>query len=370
MTVTSENYRNTYSGNGSTTVFAYTFRILDESEILATLVASDGTEAAQTITTHYTVSGVGDAGGGNVTMLTAPASGETLVLTRNMSFLQETDYTENDNFPAVSHEDALDRLTMQNQQQQEELDRTFKLSVGVTGVTASVPSPVAGRGLKWNDAGTALENTDNDPDSIASAAASSASAAASSASSASSSATAASNSATAAANSATLAASNTIDISGMTADTIEGGDFIVFEDTSEGGGANNKTTMTEFFNVAAGNPQEYTAPQHYDIDTLSPDTAGAATWDMDASPQAYIELTTDTTITATNVREGADYYLFAQQDGTGSHSLAFAPDSIMATSGAGDIPQPSQGANDETDYTIKARSTTNVRVHLAGYNIG
>jgi hypothetical protein len=45
-----------------------------------------------------------------------------------MDLIQETDYTPNDPFPATSHEDALDRLTFIAQQQQEELDRSIKLS--------------------------------------------------------------------------------------------------------------------------------------------------------------------------------------------------------------------------------------------------
>jgi hypothetical protein len=45
-----------------------------------------------------------------------------------MAQTQSTDYTANDPFPAESHEDALDRLTFIAQQQQEEVDRSIKLS--------------------------------------------------------------------------------------------------------------------------------------------------------------------------------------------------------------------------------------------------
>ncbi len=60
--------------------------------------------------------------------VTAPASGVTVVIRRNMAQTQSTDYTANDPFPAESHEDALDRLTFIAQQQQEEVDRSIKLS--------------------------------------------------------------------------------------------------------------------------------------------------------------------------------------------------------------------------------------------------
>lgn len=57
----------TYSGDGGTTVFAYTFQILAASEITVTV---DG--VAQVLTTDYTLSGVGNPAGGNVTFLVAP----------------------------------------------------------------------------------------------------------------------------------------------------------------------------------------------------------------------------------------------------------------------------------------------------------
>jgi hypothetical protein len=71
---------------------------------------------------------VGNTSGGNVTFVTAPASGITVVIRRASPLTQTTDYTPNDPFPAASHEDALDNLTFIAQQQQEELDRAIKLS--------------------------------------------------------------------------------------------------------------------------------------------------------------------------------------------------------------------------------------------------
>ena len=129
MTVSSTTTKNSYSGNGSTTVFAYGFKVFDEDDLTVILRAdATGTETVQSITTNYTVSGVGNAGGGNVTFVTAPATGVTVVIRRASPLTQTTDYTPNDPFPAASHEDALDNLTFIAQQQQEELDRAIKLS--------------------------------------------------------------------------------------------------------------------------------------------------------------------------------------------------------------------------------------------------
>jgi len=129
MTVSSTNTKNSYSGNGSTTVFAYTFKIFDDDDITVILrTDATGGETVQTKTTDYTVSGVGNAGGGNITFGTAPASGITVVLIRETAQTQTTDYTPNDPFPAASHEDALDKLTLIVQDQQEALDRSIKIS--------------------------------------------------------------------------------------------------------------------------------------------------------------------------------------------------------------------------------------------------
>ncbi len=128
MTVSSTTTRNSYSGNGSTTTFAYGFKIFADADLTVILRASTGAETVQSLTTHYTVTNAGNASGGNVVFGSAPASGVTVVIRRNMAQTQSTDYTANDPFPAESHEDALDRLTFIAQQQQEEVDRSLKLS--------------------------------------------------------------------------------------------------------------------------------------------------------------------------------------------------------------------------------------------------
>lgn len=154
MTVSSSASRNEYNGNGVTTSFAYTFRILDEDHVA---VYEDGT--LKTITTHYTVSGVGNSGGGNIVFVSAPATGTgNVVIVRNVPLTQETDYVENDPFPAESHEDALDKLTMIVQQQQEVLDRALTIDVTDTSTTPTLPTPEASKLLGWNASADELTN--------------------------------------------------------------------------------------------------------------------------------------------------------------------------------------------------------------------
>ena len=92
MTISTTTIKNSFSGDGSVTEFTYTFKITDEDHIQV-IIRTDatGVEVVQTLTTHYTVAGVDAAGGGTVTMVTAPATGETLVLRRSTTQTQGLD---------------------------------------------------------------------------------------------------------------------------------------------------------------------------------------------------------------------------------------------------------------------------------------
>ena len=152
MTVTTSTNKRTYTGDASTTAFAYNFKILASTDlkVYTRLIASPYTETLQTETTHYSVSGVGAAGGGTVTMVSAPASTLQLIIVRAVPQTQLTDYTANDAFPAETHEEALDRLAMIVQDQQEVLDRTLKTSKTVTDLTTpEFVDPAAARASKF-----------------------------------------------------------------------------------------------------------------------------------------------------------------------------------------------------------------------------
>ena len=130
MTISSTTVRNSYSGDGSTDTFNYTFKIFANSDLQVIIRDASATETVKTITTHYTVTGAGNANGGTVVFTSGniPASTETVVLRRAVPQTQAIDYIANDPFPAESHEEGLDRAIMTLQQVQEEVDRSIKLS--------------------------------------------------------------------------------------------------------------------------------------------------------------------------------------------------------------------------------------------------
>jgi len=150
MTLSTTSNKVSFSGNGSTTVFAYNFKILANSDLKVFIRSSTGVETLKTITTHYNVSGVGSASGGNVTFTSGntPTNSETVIIQRVVPLTQTHDYVENDPFPAESHEEGLDRLTMHVQQIQEEVNRSIKASVTNTITTTEFSDSATDRANK------------------------------------------------------------------------------------------------------------------------------------------------------------------------------------------------------------------------------
>ena len=145
MTVASETSKVKYNGNDSTTIFAYTYKITDEEQLQVIIADSDDLVPDNSYTlilnTDYTVSDVGEAAGGNVTLddlttycgqATLP-TGWVISIARVVEVVQETDFENQGGFFADTHEDAFDYQTFINQQQKEELDRCVK--VGITSDT-------------------------------------------------------------------------------------------------------------------------------------------------------------------------------------------------------------------------------------------
>jgi hypothetical protein len=130
MTISTTTIINSYSGDGSTTAFTYTFKITDQDDIEVLIRSNDGTETTKTITTHYTVSGVGSAGGGTVTFTAGniPTSTQTVVLRRSTPQTQTMDLIDNDPMSADTIETAHDKAIAISQELQEQVNRSIKFS--------------------------------------------------------------------------------------------------------------------------------------------------------------------------------------------------------------------------------------------------
>ena len=102
---------NRTTANGATTVFPYTFEISSNTDI--EVLVDNSTKA---VGTDYTVDGIGNSGGGNVTFLSAPANGTIVTRIRKQPASQLSDYAPNEPVPAERIEADLDKLVMQIQQ--------------------------------------------------------------------------------------------------------------------------------------------------------------------------------------------------------------------------------------------------------------
>jgi|CXWL01.1.fsa_nt_gi hypothetical protein len=170
MSLSSASRRNDYVGNGAASTYAYGFRITDETHLRVTVRNTDAEETTLTLNTHYTVTGVDAAAGGNV-LLTAGGfawltankltTDYALAIRRIVPLKQETDVRNQGTYFPEIHEDAFDYLTFIDQQQQDEIDRSVKLpeSVASAGFSTALPADVAvnpGAAIIINDDGDGL----------------------------------------------------------------------------------------------------------------------------------------------------------------------------------------------------------------------
>ncbi len=110
MTVSQQTPLNRYTGNGASTVFAFSFLVLASTDLVVTVTDSGGVVTTKTLGADYTVAGVGVPAGGTVTFLSAPASGTTVTIYRQTSLSRVTDYQNNGDLLAQTLDDDFDRV--------------------------------------------------------------------------------------------------------------------------------------------------------------------------------------------------------------------------------------------------------------------
>lgn len=172
MSLSSTTERNSYTGDGATSVYAYSFKVFLESElrVIVKSTASPPVETTLTITTDYTVSGVGETSGGNITLVNASqawltsgnlTSGYKILIRRVRSLTQTADIRNQGDFYPETHEDVFDKLVMNDQQQQDDVDRSVKLpqTIVSSDFDPTLPTDIATANatLVVNSAGDGLD---------------------------------------------------------------------------------------------------------------------------------------------------------------------------------------------------------------------
>jgi len=159
MTLASEAIPKIYAGNGVTDEFSFPYKFNADADLVVVLTNAVGQETVQTLTTHYTVAGAGNPAGGTVTMLTPPATGETLTIYRQVDNVQETDLSNQGAYFLETLENALDYLTMITQQISELVSRCIQIAISAD-VTDVEMTPSASKFLRWNDTADGLSNVE------------------------------------------------------------------------------------------------------------------------------------------------------------------------------------------------------------------
>ncbi|MFI2853811.1 phage tail fiber protein [Klebsiella aerogenes] len=105
MSVPNQIPYNIYTANGQTTVFTYEFYIISASDLEVSINGS-------VVTSGYTISGVGNKDGGDITFLTPPANGSVVMLERVVPTYRLTDYQDNGDLLADTVNKDFDRIWM------------------------------------------------------------------------------------------------------------------------------------------------------------------------------------------------------------------------------------------------------------------
>jgi hypothetical protein len=137
MAVQSDISSITYTGNNSTTLsYTVPFYFLENGHLAASQkVTATGVESPVALINHI---GAGSENGGTVRTSVAVPATSTVTIFRSVPATQTTIYQEGGDFPAASHERALDKLTMLAQQSQRNTNRTLRVTEADNALNALV----------------------------------------------------------------------------------------------------------------------------------------------------------------------------------------------------------------------------------------
>jgi len=166
MTVETQTKKVTATGNGSATVFSFSPVVIFATTDLVVTKKTISTGAEETLTegsgsTTYSVAAATSfPGTGSVTY---PASGgteltsdEQIIMKRVLTLEQTLDLENQGGYDADTTETQLDKLLMIDLQQQDDIDRSVKVPVGVSGFDGDLPTDIASKAsyvLTVNSAG-------------------------------------------------------------------------------------------------------------------------------------------------------------------------------------------------------------------------
>jgi hypothetical protein len=167
MTIDSDVQKVRYDGNDIATSFSFAFTIHESGNLSVVITDVDGVDGDPltegTGAANYSVTVAAYPGPGSITYPASGAvvlaTGEAITINRVMDLLQPTDLENQGGYFPEVQETVYDRLTMIDQQQQEQIDRSLKIPLSSsTSISVLLPPPSAGLVVGWNDTEDGLVN--------------------------------------------------------------------------------------------------------------------------------------------------------------------------------------------------------------------
>lgn len=143
------------NGDGSTTIFNFTFRVFDANTVKVFTIDVNfiATEVTSGITKNLNASGIG----GNVTFDTAPADNLEVLIVREMPFDQPTDFSADANFPEADIEKTDDKAMLHIQELEERNSRSLLFTRGSNLKDKFINEPVVLQFPRWKNDETGIE---------------------------------------------------------------------------------------------------------------------------------------------------------------------------------------------------------------------
>lgn len=161
MTIPTNDNKVQYIGAGTTDPLNVPFIFFENADISVTQVDTSGNVSTLVEGADYSLAPTFDLDnnptGGTLTPLSTFVIAYLWTVLRTMPITQETEYVENDKFPAKVTERAFDRVVMICQQLAELVSRSLLLPVS-SAASAVLPNPVGNALLGWASDGLSIEN--------------------------------------------------------------------------------------------------------------------------------------------------------------------------------------------------------------------
>jgi len=159
VTITTNDTRNEYTATASQTVFNYTFKIFESTDLNVYQTPAGQTPADTDLITAYTVVGEGLSAGGSITLNVAATIGDLITIVSDVPESRTTDYQFNGDFIPDTVNDDFDRVVSLAKQSQSIIGRTPQFPEATQNATGlSWEAPEVGGFIRWKSDLSGLEN--------------------------------------------------------------------------------------------------------------------------------------------------------------------------------------------------------------------